>query len=499
MKVSTSQFFKQAVEIISQQHSDVAEQQARLGSGKQLVRPSDDAQKTALIQRLKSGLTTQQNYQSGLESLRTRLITEESVLASGQNLLLRIKELAVRGATESMSTPDRKIMAVEVEALRSELMALGNTRDANGNYIFAGSMVGTIPYQEDASGKVSYKGDSTQSRIYVSEQRTLEMNSPGDAVFKSILRNGNNGRYSGELEPANEAGLVALSSAQKDFVTRAAELRAFLGKADAAAMVSIEAPLAGLNLSGSLIINGATIAGSPWSNRDLLVTGINNVTATTGVVASVDSDGDVILKNSAGNEGNSIVLSNTSGSGNNALGLASGTHSANAAILATQTQAQHNYDEYLTELHSSGYDGEIDWTFFHSIDLEAYNRAYSGTYIPGATGAERAGFFDVVGDLVSRLSLSDTPKIETSISELEMLIQNTALSMANIGSRMSVVYSQESVMEETRIRFESLISNAEDLDYATAVTELSAEMLALEAAQSSFAKISQLSLFDYIR
>jgi len=54
-------------------------------------------------------------------------------------------------------------------------------------------------------------------------------------------------------------------------------------------------------------------------------------------------------------------------------------------------------------------------------------------------------------------------------------------------------------MEETRIRFEALISNAEDLDYSTAVTELSAEMLALEAAQSSFAKISQLSLFDYIR
>ena len=45
MKVSTSQFFKQAVEIIGKQHSDVSKQQARLGSGKQLVNPSDDAQK----------------------------------------------------------------------------------------------------------------------------------------------------------------------------------------------------------------------------------------------------------------------------------------------------------------------------------------------------------------------------------------------------------------------------------------------------------------------
>ena len=64
---------------------------------------------------------------------------------------------------------------------------------------------------------------------------------------------------------------------------------------------------------------------------------------------------------------------------------------------------------------------------------------------------------------------------------------------------MNIIESQEAVMDETMIRFESLISDAEDLDYSTAVTELSAEMLALEAAQSSFAKISQLSLFDYMR
>ncbi len=499
MKVSTSQFFKQAVEIISKQHSDVAEQQARLGTGKQLVRPSDDAQKTALIQRLKSGLATQENYQSGLESLRTRLISEESVLASAQNLLLRIKELSVRGASESMSNADRRIMAVEVDALRDELMALGNTRDSNGNYIFSGSMVGTIPYQKDADGKIGYEGDDTQTRIFVSDQRTLEMNNPGDEVFKSIVRDGNDGRYSGSLTAVNEAGLINLSSAHRGFITRAAELRAYLGEADANAMVSVTAAQSGLNLSGSLIINGQTIAGGVWGSRDALVTKINEQSATTKVIASVDASGNVLLKNTPGNEGGTITLGAAGGATSNALGLANGAHSTTQSKAAEQSQAQHNYDEYLTELHSSGYDSEIDWTFFHAVDLEAYNNAYAGTYVAGAPDAKRIGFFDVVGDLVNRLNLSDSPKIEDSIAEMEELIQNTALSMADIGSRMSIVNSQESVMEETRIRFEALISNAEDLDYSTAVTELSAEMLALEAAQSSFAKISQLSLFDYIR
>ena len=39
----------------------------------------------------------------------------------------------------------------------------------------------------------------------------------------------------------------------------------------------------------------------------------------------------------------------------------------------------------------------------------------------------------------------------------------------------------------------------EDLDYTEAITKMNKDMLALEAAQSSFAKISQLSLFDYIK
>jgi flagellar hook-associated protein 3 FlgL len=44
-----------------------------------------------------------------------------------------------------------------------------------------------------------------------------------------------------------------------------------------------------------------------------------------------------------------------------------------------------------------------------------------------------------------------------------------------------------------------MLTSEKELDYTAAITDLTAEMLALESAQASFAKISQLSLFDYIR
>ena len=41
-------------------------------------------------------------------------------------------------------------------------------------------------------------------------------------------------------------------------------------------------------------------------------------------------------------------------------------------------------------------------------------------------------------------------------------------------------------------------ANIEDVDYAEAVSELSKQETALQAAQATFAKVTGLSLFDYI-
>jgi flagellar hook-associated protein 3 FlgL len=85
------------------------------------------------------------------------------------------------------------------------------------------------------------------------------------------------------------------------------------------------------------------------------------------------------------------------------------------------------------------------------------------------------------------------------ISELESLSQGIALGLARVGSDQNVVESQRAVLDETKLQLKTVLSQAEDLDYTEAVTKMQKQMLALEASQSSFAKISSLSLFEYIR
>ena len=115
------------------------------------------------------------------------------------------------------------------------------------------------------------------------------------------------------------------------------------------------------------------------------------------------------------------------------------------------------------------------------------------------TGPRKVSFFNVIEDFSNALATNDTTGIQRSLGEVDELSATLSTSLADVGSRQNVVESQRDVLADTKLRYKSVLSNAEDLDYASAVTKLSAELLSLEAAQASFAKISQLTLFDYIR
>ena len=113
-------------------------------------------------------------------------------------------------------------------------------------------------------------------------------------------------------------------------------------------------------------------------------------------------------------------------------------------------------------------------------------------------GAKRE-FFAALGDLVSAMGESDYDGIHQGLADLVDMTDQVSLALAKVGTEMTVAESRREMMDELVTRYKSLLSEAEDLDYSKAVTELSAEMLTLEAAQSSFAKISSKTLFDYIR
>lgn len=101
-----------------------------------------------------------------------------------------------------------------------------------------------------------------------------------------------------------------------------------------------------------------------------------------------------------------------------------------------------------------------------------------------ATAADRARLANEIG-----FALRDFDRTNDNILRVR----------AMIGSRLSELESLGSVNADLDLQYEETLSNLQDLDYAKAISDLTRKQTDLTAAQQSFARISQLSLFDYLR
>ena len=137
MKVSTTYLFDRAVDQMAQGQTRLAKSQAQLASSKQVISPSDAPDQAATIERFKSMIGRQDSYETSLNMVNNRLQAEESSLTGVSNLLLRMKELTIQAANDTMNLEDKKVLAVEMKGLRDQALNLANTQDSSGtNVVF---------------------------------------------------------------------------------------------------------------------------------------------------------------------------------------------------------------------------------------------------------------------------------------------------------------------------------------------------------------------------
>ena len=110
----------------------------------------------------------------------------------------------------------------------------------------------------------------------------------------------------------------------------------------------------------------------------------------------------------------------------------------------------------------------------------------------------KAEFFTVLDDLVEAVEQGNHQDMTQGANEITSLLDGISLGLGAVGADLNVAERQKDLVSGVKLRLQTTLSNVEDLDYAEAITQMNKEMLALEAAQSSFAKISQLNIFNYL-
>ena len=190
MRIATPQLYSGALNEMQEKWSQIERLQQQLSSAERILAPSDDPVAAARIMELTEALASTEQYQANADMAYHRLTLEETTLASASDILQRARELVVQGRNGHLTPQDRGFIADEVSEQLHALIQLANTKDSNGEYLFAGFKRHTEPFAKSASGAVSYNGDLGQRSLQIGPSRQIADGDSGQEVFMTI-RNGN--------------------------------------------------------------------------------------------------------------------------------------------------------------------------------------------------------------------------------------------------------------------------------------------------------------------
>ncbi len=153
----------------------------------------DDPIAAAHSTRYQSKITRLSRYSHNVERVQSDYRIEEGYMKSAGDILHRVRELALQGATGTFSAEEKKYMGEEVNQLLNELLEITNARSGDGTTIFSGdrtqsqafrALSGNIP---GVNGKVItsvvYTGSIYKNQAEISEGSYIATNMPGNQVF----------------------------------------------------------------------------------------------------------------------------------------------------------------------------------------------------------------------------------------------------------------------------------------------------------------------------
>jgi flagellar hook-associated protein 3 FlgL len=167
---------------IKQQYAGTALQ---VSSGKAIVNLGDDPAGTAQIMNDQTSISRNADYLDAGNTATAQMQSSSEVLTTMGLHLDRLLELGQEGLGGTATADSQAGIATEVDALRTDLISLGNTQ-ASGKYIFAGTKTTTAPFVDgpgpDAT-TVTYNGNDGIIKMELSPSVTVATNIPGSALF----------------------------------------------------------------------------------------------------------------------------------------------------------------------------------------------------------------------------------------------------------------------------------------------------------------------------
>ncbi len=561
MRVSTALIHMQGVRNMQQKQADLLRSHDQISSGKRLLSPSDDPSAASRIIDLKEAINQITQLDENANYAIQQLNLEEVTLDSSNLVLQRVRELSIQAANTGVNNlQSEQAIASEVREKLEELFDYANTKDENGDFIFSGFQSKQQAFTTDGNGNYSYNGDEGQLSVQIGSNRQVVASDSGAEVFQKI-RTGN-GTFAVDANSTNggtaritTGSVISTSQYQAhdfrivfdevspattptsytysvydDTLATGVPILAAQPYSDGAAIAfnGIEVEINGDPVDGDIF----TVEASRYQDvfktisdlvghleapgtgdvrgvigGDFINNGFDNV-AGDSVAFDIDFDGvnipGVTVAVGVGNS-NTVIAQTMLDAIGTAAGVAVNTDGSytvpgtTAGVSVTFRRVGDNVEFLttggtLTNLNSLQISNLADAASDAVLDISG-----SGNSVSTQTTLDAS----VAGDSATYLTGAPhrsylSQQIDNALNNIDRVMDNIINVTTRIGGRLNSIDSQRVENESKSVHLETVRSDIEDLDLAEAISNMTFQTTALQAAQQTFVRVQNLSLFNFL-
>src|SRR5690606_31150622 len=485
-------FFRTGLNSINAQQSDLVHLYKQVGSGKRMVTPSDDPLAAAQAINVSQTLAMGERYAANRKVAGQNLGMQENVLNTVTLQLQDVKTQLVNVGNGTLSDVDRATLAEVLQGARDALLNLANSTDGNGQYLFSGSKGNTPAFSETGT----YIGDSSQRLIQVDQTRQMatadlgidifSRAAPGTVGFVTIPGENTGTGAFGKTLVSNPNGTaigkrVAIKFLTPETETDPATYQVMIDGEPDPTIYDYTNPgklLGGafgvtLDLEGDPAVNDTftlipmASSYSVAKNSSMSVANVQNMGSQPFTI-TFDGTNYSLVNSDPG-----LSVSPTTVDGQTVLEVTDGatTTTTKVALYGTPTAGS-------------------------SVTIEPGD---------GSVSRDELNLFATLDDLIATLKQptdSETDAaglrnaINSALQRVDVTYNNVLSVRSSAGTRLNEIDALQANGSANIMEYKNQLSQLEDLDYYTAITQLQLRTTALEAAAMAFQKIQNTSLFN---
>ena len=146
-----------------------------------------------------------------------------------------------------------------------------------------------------------------------------------------------------------------------------------------------------------------------------------------------------------------------------------------------------------------------------SISFDGMSVTMSGTPASGDTvniqsdtASNTQDVFTTLNNMITALQSGESSTqlnntLNRQLESLNQAMSSVTTTQVAVGSRMDTVQQQQTSYSDLSVTYQSALSDVQNVNMASAISNLSLQSTALQASQEAFSKVQGTSLFDYLQ